>query len=308
MQPLVSIVTPSLNQSTFLGAAIASVAAQSYPRLEHRVYDGGSTDGTAALLERHRDDVIASIGADGGQAAAVNRGLREARGDILGWLNSDDFYYPGAVATAVDYLAAHPECDVVYGAATYVDESGAPLRPYPTGDPADLRYGCFVCQPAVFLRRRVVETVGGLDEGLRYCMDYDWWLRIRERFEMHRIPRQLAAYRLHGGSKSVAEQLPARREVVEMTRRRLGATPLTVLWGYADFLVRRRFGIPCDDALPIGRAHAVAAAAVTGWLALRYHPLPRADDLRLLAARIGRGAALAPGDFSSRAGSGGAPR
>lgn len=301
MPLFVSIITPSFNQAAYLADAIASVAAQGYPHIEHRVYDAGSTDGTNDVLERHRDQVIAFVGPDGGQAEAVNRGFREARGDILGWLNSDDLYRPGALRAVADHFADHPECDVVYGDASYVDTAGNYVAPYPTGNPEDLRFGCFVCQPALFLRRRVFEATGGLNESLRYCMDYDWWLRIGRRFRMHRIGEELAAYRLHPRSKSVAEQLEARREAVEVTRRQLGATPLTVLYGYANFLVRRRHNVALDDTVPLTPAQSAAALALTARLALRYHPLLRRDDLRLLAARLGRGRALAPGDFSRAA-------
>jgi glycosyltransferase involved in cell wall biosynthesis len=295
--PTVSIITPSFNQGGFLADAIESVTAHSRRSIQHLIYDACSTDDTPAVLAAYADRVSAVVEPDDGQASAVNRGLREASGEILGWLNSDDFYFPGAIDAVVDYMRAHPDCMVLYGSAQYVDEHGAKLGPYPTGDPGDLRYGCFICQPTVFLRRRAVEVAGMLDESLRYCMDYDWWLRLRQHFQLHRIPNELAAYRLHGRSKSIAEQLQSRREVVEVTRRRLGATPLTCLYGFASFRARQILGIALDDAIPLGLLGRATAAALTGALALRYHPLPTRDDLRLLAARLGRARALRPGDF-----------
>ena len=297
--PSVSIVTPSLNQARFLAAAIESVSAQGYPDIEHRIYDGGSTDETPALLERYSDRIVATVEADGGQACAVNRGLREARGEIIGWLNSDDFYYPNAISTVVDYMTAYPECSVVYGAAHYVDERGARLEPYPTGTPDDLRFGCFLCQPAVFLRRRALEPAGLLDETLRYCMDYDWWLRLRQHFDFHQIPEELAAYRLHDESKSVAEQRRARQEVVRVAHRHFGAAPLTLLYGYANFLARDWVGKPLDDRVEIGFPGKVLSIALTAALALRYHPVPTREDFRLFARRVGGARTLAPGDFPS---------
>lgn len=296
--PTVSIITPSFNQGGFLADAIESVAAQRHRPIQHLVYDACSTDDTAAVLAAHAERICAVVERDDGQASAVNRGLREASGEILGWLNSDDFYFPGAIDAVVEYMGSHPDCMVLYGSAQYVDEQGERLGPYPTGDPDDLRFGCFICQPTVFLRRQAVETVGMLDESLRYCMDYDWWLRLRRQFELHRIPNELAAYRLHGRSKSIAEQLQSRREVVEVTRRRLGATPLTCLYGFASFRARQALGIELDDAIPLGLVGQVTAAALTVALALRYHPLPTRDDLQLLAARLGRARALRPGDFA----------
>jgi len=298
--PLITIITPSFNQAQFLADAIESVAAQDYAPIQHLVFDGASTDGSNTILEQYGSRITAVVEADGGQAAAVNRGFRAAKGEILGWLNSDDFYYPGAIRSVVDYMDQHPECAVVYGSALYVDESGAPIEPYPTGDPEDLRFGCFLCQPAVFFRQRAIEASGLLDPSLRYCMDYDLWLRMAESFRFHRIPNRLAAYRLHGASKSVAEQLEARREVVRVTRRRLGATPLTCLHGYANFLVRRWAGLPLDDRAAMGLPPQVAAWALTALLALRYHPIPNGDDLRMIVRRAARGRPLAPGDFHPR--------
>ncbi len=296
--PKVSIITPSFNQGVFLADAIESVASQGYDQIEHRIYDGGSTDTTPAVLAKYRESICAFVGPDGGQASAVNRGLREAKGEILGWLNSDDFYYPGAIRAVITYMESHPDCDVVYGEASYVDENGDRIGPYPTGNPDDLRYGCFICQPTVFLRRRALELVGPLDDSLRYCMDYDWWLRLHQKVRLHRIPNELAAYRLHGDSKSVAEQLDSRREVVGVTHRRLGAAPLTCLYAYANFLVRQRYGLPLDDRAPLGAIAAATALLLTGVLAIRYHPFPTADDLRLIRSRTGHARALRPGDFA----------
>ncbi len=297
--PTVTIITPSLNQGDFLAQALESVASQNAGTVQHLVYDAGSTDSTLSVLARYSDRVTAVVEADGGQAAAVNRGLREADGEIVGWLNSDDFYYPEAIQTVVDYMGSHPECEVLYGDACYVDENGKVVGPYPTGDPDDLVYGCFICQPTVFLRRSAIDAVGPLDDTLRYCMDYEWWLRIRDHIRLHRVPHKLAAYRLHGQSKSVAEQLESRREVVQMTRRRLGATPLTCLYGYANFLTRERLGVALDDGVPLNTLGRVLAAGASAALALRYHPRPTRDDFRLLMTRLGRGRAVAPGDFSA---------
>lgn len=297
--PLVSIITPSLNQAAYLAGAIESVVSQAHEPIEHLIYDGGSSDDSAEILGQYRDRVTAIVAPDGGQADAVNRGLREAAGEIIGWLNSDDFYYPGAIRTVVEYMRANPDCAVVYGAAQYVDPDGTAIKLYPTGDPDDLRFGCFVCQPAVFFRRRALDAAGPLDTSLRYAMDYDLWLRMSQRFRFHRLPNMLAAYRLHPASKSVAEQLAARYETVVVTRRRLGATPLTCLYGYADLRLRQWLGRPLDDRIAMGIPGRAAALALTAALALRYHPLPTVDDLRLVTRRLAHARALAPGDFSA---------
>lgn len=301
--PLVSIITPSFNQARFLAAALDSVVAQDYVPIEHLVFDGGSTDGSVDILHRYRERIDVVIGPDGGQADAVNRGLAAARGEIIGWLNSDDFYYPGAVRAAVEYMTANPDCAVLYGDAAYVDESGVMLEAYPTGEPQDLRYGCFICQPAVFFRRSAIETSGPLDASLRYALDYDLWLRMARRFRFHRISGVLAASRLHPAAKSVAEQLAARGEAVVVTRRHLGATPLPCLYGYADLRARQWLGSPEDDRLAAGYAVRLASIATTAVLALRYHPVPTVDDMCLIARRTRRRRALRPGDFTPSGGS-----
>lgn len=296
MMPLVSIVTPSFNQADYIEEAIRSVILQDYDPVEHLIFDGGSTDATAAVAERYADRVRFTSESDRGQAHAVNKGFAAARGEIVGWLNSDDFYYPGALRTVVDYMRAHPSCDALYGAAYYVDEAGCQLRAYPTGEPDDLRFGCFICQPSVFVRRTVLEKVGLLDESLSYCMDYELWLRIRDRHELHRIPEALAAYRLHDSSKTVAGQLDSRREVVRMMHRRYGSAPLTCLYGYADLLVRsklgRRYGSAAGTVV-----NGLSAIAATAALAFVYHPIPKAEDFSLIRRRWARGSALAPGSL-----------
>ncbi len=301
MTPLVSIVTPSFNQASYIEDAIRSVVLQECDRVEHLIFDGGSTDATATVAARYADSVHFSSEPDRGQAHAVNKGFTAARGEIVGWLNSDDFYYPGALQTVVDYMRAHPVCDALYGSAYYVDETGNQLDVYPTGDPDDLRFGCFICQPAVFMRRRVLDKVGPLDESLSYCMDYELWLRIHDECELHRIPEVLAAYRLHDSSKTIAGQLDSRREVVQMMHRRYGSAPITCLYGYADLLVRGKLGL--RNGSPVGTiVGGLSAVATTAALAIKYHPVPRAEDLALIRRRWGRGSALAPGSLPGATG------
>src|SRR5208283_257894 len=120
--------------------------------------DGGSRDESVAVLRRYQPKVRWVSEPDFGQAHAVNKGLRATTGDVIGWLNSDDCYRAGAFGTVLDFLADHPQVDVVYGAAEFIDERDRPLGRYPTAlwNPRRLREFCFLCQPAVFFRRRVV--------------------------------------------------------------------------------------------------------------------------------------------------------
>ena len=131
MVPRVSIVIPSYQQAGYLRTAIDSVLAQDYEPLDVMVLDGGSTDDSVAILESYGDRIWWRSQKDGGQCQAINEGFRRATGEIVAWLNSDDFYYPGAVRTAVAALVANPEAGMVYGEGDLVDSSGEVIRRFP---------------------------------------------------------------------------------------------------------------------------------------------------------------------------------
>jgi GT2 family glycosyltransferase len=297
MRPPVTIITPSFNQGHFIEQTIRSVLNQGYEPLEHLVYDGGSTDGTQEILKRYQDRLRVVVGPDGGQADAVRQGMKAAHGEFVGWLNSDDIYLPGAIDKAVSSLRAHPEASAVFGAGHYVDAAGNFLAPYPTSGDTPLRFGCFVCQPSVFMRRSALEAVDYVDASLRFCMDYDLWLRLAANAPLLHIPQPLSCYRLHPASKSVAQQLDARREAVEMTKRRMGATPLTLLYGYADLLIQSRFRGFMNEGVTTTPIHRLAVAIVTAAMALRYHRRITPEDLRLLQARVRSPEALGPSNL-----------
>jgi glycosyltransferase involved in cell wall biosynthesis len=275
-RPLVTVVTPSLNQGRFIEETIQSVLAQDYEPVEHLVFDAGSTDETHSVLARYEGKIRAVIAADDGQADAINRGFRAAAGTIVTWLNSDDVYEPGAIRTAVEYLEAHPQCAMVYGKGHHIDAEGRFLDPYPTAPPSELEVFCTVCQPASFLRLAAVHAVGYLDPNLRYCMDYDLWLRLREQFDIAYIPADLARSRLHADAKSVSQQRAFMREIIGMTMRRIGRAPLVYLYGYANMLVCERFR---ERPLPTP-IRRLAAGIVTATLALRYHRRLRIGEIR----------------------------
>lgn len=224
--PLVSIITPSFNQGRFIRRTIESVLSQDYPKLEYLVMDGGSTDETLDILRSYGNRLTWRYGPDGGQADAVNAGISLARGEILGWLNSDDTYQPGAVKAAVTYLAAHPDTAMVYGNAHYIDEQDRVIGIYPTED-FDwhrLAKACFICQPAAFFRRSAIEIVGGLDARLQYCMDYELWIRLGRRFPIDRIPRTLANSRQYPQTKTWFERDRFFEELCGVTQHSFGYT------------------------------------------------------------------------------------
>jgi glycosyltransferase involved in cell wall biosynthesis len=203
-EPLVTIVTPVLNAARYLEENIASVEAQRYPRLQHVVVDGGSSDGTLEILKRHPHVQWISE-PDAGQSDALNKGLGLAKGEVIGWLNADDFYLPDAVASAVRGLVAHPGAGVVYANALLVDHAGQELSRI-RSEPFDLEraldFGNVVPQPAAFIRRSVLDDVGGLDTRYHYAMDFDLWLRIAKVAPLTYVDGQWAAFRIHRQSKT----------------------------------------------------------------------------------------------------------
>lgn len=242
-QPLVSIVTPSYNMAAYLSQTIDSVLAQDYPRIEYLVMDGGSTDGTLAILDRYQDRLRYVSGPDRGAADAINRGFARSRGEILAWLNADDTYLPGAVSAVVRALEANSDAAVVYGEGSWIDTHGATLGRYPTRpfEPALLAAECFICQPACFLRRSAWEAAGGLDTTLQVTFDYDLWIRIAAsgRPFVH-LPHSLAASRMHSDNKTLGSRGAGFRESFRTLQRHYGYIPFNWIHGYAAYLIDRR--------------------------------------------------------------------
>lgn len=182
--PRITIVTPSLNQAAFLERTILSVLDQGYPDLEYFVFDGGSTDGSVEILRRY-DDRIAYWESvpDRGQSHAVNKGFERATGEIVGWINSDDYYLPGAFTAATEAFEANTAAEWVCGACRYLNPDGSlegVWRPrLPRGPRSVWGYEpWYVPQASSFWRPSALEHVGGLREDFHYAMDVDLGLRL----------------------------------------------------------------------------------------------------------------------------------
>ena len=165
-------------------------------------------------------------------------------GEILGWLNSDDIYLPGALRAAADAFRAHPQTGLLYGDANYCDTAGAVIGRYRTDafDLDKLAWSNYICQPSAFFRREVFEAVGGLDETLHFVMDYDLWIRIGKSFPCRHLPQLLSSYRLHEASKTIQKETLHlnSEEGLRMTIRHYAWAPLTRVYTACNCLCKAR--------------------------------------------------------------------
>ena len=220
--PLITIITPSLNQGQFIRQTIDSVLDQHYPNLEYWVIDGGSTDETLAILKSYGSKIHWISEKDSGQADAINKGFKLSKGEIIAWLNSDDFYEPGALNQVASNFTQHPNIDFIYGDMNFVDILGHNPRQCTYLSEFSLsrllKY-CYICQPSVFFRRSLLKSVGLLNNRYVYVFDYDYWLRVAKLLPS-RISRVhlgiLANLRTYKTRKTESGQLPMRREVISL--------------------------------------------------------------------------------------------
>ncbi|MEA3208413.1 MAG: hypothetical protein QOE70_1470 [Chthoniobacter sp.] len=231
--PLV-LAVPVLNGARFLSATLASLNAQGTP-VRWWLQDGGSTDGTVEMARSlaRPEDVIVSE-ADGGQADALNRAIPKMGGEVIGFINGDDLLAPEAAARVLDFFAAHPEVDLVYGAVEWIDAQGGVTGTH-TGRIQSLDevldiYGVWWnqrqwVQPEVFYRRALFEKVGGFDSRYQLAFDYDFWVRcFLAGARVAHLPAVLARFRLHPAQKSRAAEAAA-DEIRAILRRHLDRRP-----------------------------------------------------------------------------------
>lgn len=211
-RPLVSIVTPVYNGETYLEETIQSVINQTYDNIEYIIIDGGSTDGTLDIIKKYENKIAYWVSEpDKGMYEGINKGFKNATGDIFAWLNSDDKYYHSAVEIVVRMFNRYPEIEWITGIPTSYDEDGLIAE---VGMPICyfrkfLRIGLYrgdiiggIQQESTFWRRSLWEKADGLNSDLQFAGDYDLWIRFSEHIRLYVIPTILGGFRKHPAQKS----------------------------------------------------------------------------------------------------------
>jgi glycosyltransferase involved in cell wall biosynthesis len=251
-----SFVIPTRNQAQFIAQCIDGCLAQNISDSEIIVVDGVSTDRTRDVLASYGERIRWVSEKDRGQSDAINKGVRMAQGELVAWINSDDYYAgPHVVQRLVDAFDADPRLDIAYGDGERVDAEGTPLGPYRSRTITRVAEivthpASFVLQPSLLFRRELFVDVGGLDDALHYTMDYELWIRMFAAARATRyLPEVIACARYHTDAKSVAEMGKQIREAFHVKRRSARAFALG----------------------PIDRARMYAGVASLGayWLAVR---------------------------------------
>jgi len=212
-------VTPSYNQAAYLEQTLTSVLEQDYPFLEYLVVDGASTDGSVDVIRKYADRLAWWVSEkDSGQAEAINKGFSRAKGEIIAWLNSDDYYLPGTISAAVKAFQENPDVVLVYGNMLAVDEHGQTtnLLQYNQLALEDLLCFQIIGQPAVFFRHEALETAGQLDTTYHCFLDHHLWLRLALQGQILHVDETWAAARYHPEAKNIANPIEFSREAFRL--------------------------------------------------------------------------------------------
>ena len=221
--PKITVITPSYNQGAYLGQTMASVLGQGYANLEYIVVDGGSTDNSVEIIRSHEKHLAYWVSEkDSGQAQALNKGFAKATGDILCWLNSDDFFLPGVLHEVAQLLGEQD--GLIYGDCLSFSERGnrARVNRPPRHDIELLKIVDYVVQPSTFWTRSLWEKTGVLNEELHYAFDWDWFLRASALGNVRKVDRIFSAYRFHDAHKSSHGGDKRAREIVTVAALRGG--------------------------------------------------------------------------------------
>jgi len=220
----ISIITPSYNQDPYLLTCLKSVSMQTYTDIEHIVIDGGSTDESVKVLEKfkQKDNRVTFLSeSDSGQGDAVNKGFSKASGDIVAWINSDDYYFDNSVFQfVVDFFNSNPNIDIIYGGMAYVDshDNLQHIRIPPAYNYSLLTRISYIGNTNAFFRRKVIER-HILDDKYHFVIDHEYMLRITKEFKAFRTKRMIACFRVHPEAKT--QTLSDKSKNIERHRRNL---------------------------------------------------------------------------------------
>ena len=245
----ISIITPSLNQAVFAPEMLSSIDVQQYPDLEHIVYDAGSTDGVIDTWKKAEvgGKLKLFVEPDRGQSDAINKGMRVATGEIVGWLNSDDVLLPGALHAVAEAFSKNPDAVVIYGVGAKTDLDGRVIKKVPFREFCPNRLSCAfgAVQPAMFFKRDAYWKVGGLDESLHYAMDWDLLLKLSKIGKVVTIPQHLANIRYYEETKTNTGGWKRMREIARIGRRHNGPLDRNNLsFQIRDLLSKQPFRLP----------------------------------------------------------------
>jgi len=241
--PTISLITCSYEQARYLEATLRSVLSQNYPALEYIVIDGGSNDGSVDIIRSYASQLAHWVSEpDRGQTDALIKGFSRARGEIMGWLCSDDLLLPGALHAIGEYFARHQECGAMYGDALWIDGEGRYLRPKKEIDFNRFIFlydHNYIPQPSMFWRRSLYTAVGGLNRDFNLAMDGDLWERFARRGRIDHIARYLSCMRFYPQQKTRALRPRAKVENAILRTR------------HADAWIERLYPLlhPCAKAL-----------------------------------------------------------
>jgi glycosyltransferase involved in cell wall biosynthesis len=212
---LVSIITPSFNQASYLEQTILSVLEQDHSDIQYIVVDGASTDNSVEIIKKYESKLAYWVSEkDNGQADAINKGFARATGEIIAWLNSDDYYLAGAVSAAVKIFEEHPDVVLVYGNVLAVDEHGKTfnIMSYKQLTLEDLLCFQIIGQSSVFIRRSALQAAGGLNADFHFLLDHHLWIRLAQQGKLLYIPQTWSAARYHAEAKNRAQAAKFGRE------------------------------------------------------------------------------------------------
>jgi glycosyltransferase involved in cell wall biosynthesis len=212
----ISIITPSYNQGKYIEDAIHSVLQQNYPDFEHIIVDGASTDDTVERLKKYPHLIWVSE-KDKGQSNALNKGFRMATGDIICWLNCDDFYLPGTFHRVVNEIKESGS-DGVYSDLSFCDENKKIVNNFRSNRPDKYLslFQTYICSETLFIKRRIIDNNEKIDENLHYCMDQEFAARLLFRdYKLKYVNACFATFRWQGQNKSIQSPETLKKTLTE---------------------------------------------------------------------------------------------